>query len=122
MGAPESSVLLVIAAVALPLRALTDLAQRDFPDRDTRAMWVLAVLLLVIIGPLVYFVIGRSLGVREDSWGCGGSSRDRKPEESRGMSPRPKPAGIESPGSRSPRSFPARHAIQCIQSNTSAPT
>lgn len=67
MGAPESSVLLVIAAVALPLRALTDLAQRDFPDRDTRAMWVLAVLLLVIIGPLVYFVIGRSLGVREDS-------------------------------------------------------
>jgi hypothetical protein len=67
LGAPESSLLLGIAAVLLPLRALTDLAKGDFPDRDTKAMWVLAVLLLVIIGPVVYFVIGRPLGVREDS-------------------------------------------------------
>jgi len=54
----------VIAAVILPIPALLDLARRDFPDRNTKAIWVLVVLLLVIIGPAVYFVIGRSLGAR----------------------------------------------------------
>ena len=40
--------LFVIAAVILPVPALLDLARRDFPDRNTKAIWVLAVLLLVI--------------------------------------------------------------------------
>ncbi len=61
LGAPELYTLFVLAALVLPIRALSDLASRDFPDRNTRAIWVLAVLLLVIVGPVVYFAIGRSL-------------------------------------------------------------
>ena len=64
LGASEFFALFVIAAVILPIPALLDLARRDFPDRNTKAIWVLAVLLLLIIGPAVYFVVGRSLGVR----------------------------------------------------------
>ncbi len=67
LGTSEFLALFVLAAVVLPIRALLDLARRDFPDRNTEAIWILAVLLLVIIGPAVYFVIGRSLGVQNAS-------------------------------------------------------
>jgi hypothetical protein len=38
LGSPGLFALFVLAALVLPIRALSDLAKRDFPDRDTRAI------------------------------------------------------------------------------------
>ena len=42
---------------------LVDVAQRKFPEENTRLMWLL-IILLVPLGAVVYYFVGRKQGTR----------------------------------------------------------
>lgn len=49
-----------ILLIALPILALYSVLQSTFKDRMTKFIWVLVILFVPVIGPALYFLIGRS--------------------------------------------------------------
>lgn len=61
----DPSVFLMIATMVsvlsllLPVLALISLLRSEFQDKALKVVWVLMILLVPLIGPLLYFIIGR---------------------------------------------------------------
>jgi len=50
---------LVIIEVALLVIALVDLIRRENVRGDSKAVWVIVIVIFGVIGPVVYFLFGR---------------------------------------------------------------
>lgn len=50
---------LVILELALLVIALVDIVRRDYVTGGNKAVWVLIVVFINLIGPIVYFIFGR---------------------------------------------------------------
>lgn len=56
--------LLALASLVVWIWAIVDCAQREFPQQETKIVWILVIVLVGIIGALVYLVVGRPQGYR----------------------------------------------------------
>ncbi|MGE5519006.1 MAG: PLD nuclease N-terminal domain-containing protein [Candidatus Dadabacteria bacterium] len=48
-----------VLSLLLPVLALISLLRSEFQDKALKVVWVLMILLVPLIGPLLYFIIGR---------------------------------------------------------------
>ena len=53
-----------IVGLALFLWALIDCVMREFKDSTTKIVWVLVILLVSVIGPIIYLIVGRPMGTK----------------------------------------------------------
>lgn len=56
--------LLALASLVVWIWAIVDCAQREFPQQETKIVWILVIVLVGIIGALVYLIAGRPQGYR----------------------------------------------------------
>ncbi len=63
-GIPELFILFVIIIIPLAalLYSLVELARDSSQNGTTKAIWVLVILAVPIIGPVVYLIIGKNKG------------------------------------------------------------
>ncbi len=50
---------LIVLQLALMIAALADLVKREKVTGGNKVIWVLVIIFIQIIGPIVYFVVGR---------------------------------------------------------------
>lgn len=55
-------VIFSIVGFALFLWALIDVIRRQFPNQNDKILWVILIIVLGIIGPILYLLIGRKKG------------------------------------------------------------
>ncbi|MCL2140661.1 MAG: PLD nuclease N-terminal domain-containing protein [Dehalococcoidia bacterium] len=60
-------ILAVIIEMGLAIWALLDLFRREHVRGNKKIIWVLVILLCSTIGPIIYFLVGRSDGPTVDS-------------------------------------------------------
>lgn len=71
MGWPEALIILSVvllvwlARVVLSVIALIDIVRSRFVDTNDKLVWTIIAVLLPIIGPILYFVVGRKQKVKE---------------------------------------------------------
>lgn len=53
-----------ILTIVLPIAALFNLLKSTFKDSTSKLMWVLVILLVPVVGPIFYFIIGRRQRVK----------------------------------------------------------
>jgi hypothetical protein len=53
-------ILLAMLQLGLTIWALVDLARREYVRGNNKVIWILVVVLVNTIGPILYFVMGRS--------------------------------------------------------------
>jgi len=53
-----------ILIIVLPIVALFSLLKSTFKDSTSKLIWVLVILLVPVIGPIFYFIIGRRQRVK----------------------------------------------------------
>jgi heme/copper-type cytochrome/quinol oxidase subunit 2 len=58
---------IALIQIGLMVWALIDIAKRQYVKGNNKIVWILVVVLINIIGPIVYFLIGRQDGPREDN-------------------------------------------------------
>ncbi|RLD42045.1 MAG: phospholipase [Bacteroidetes bacterium] len=51
---------LVILTLSLWIWAIVDIVKSSFKDRAQKILWILVVVLFPILGPIVYFQVGRN--------------------------------------------------------------
>jgi Phospholipase_D-nuclease N-terminal len=60
MGLGELTIIaFTVAVVGVHIWAIVDIATGDFDDSSKKVVWILIVLLISVIGPILYFTIGR---------------------------------------------------------------
>ena len=52
--------LFLLIIIVLPLIALIDVLKSSFRESVNKIVWVLVVILIPVIGPILYFIIGRN--------------------------------------------------------------
>jgi hypothetical protein len=62
MVAPACFGLVFIAYLILWIMALVDVLRRQFPDPNTKIIWLLVIIFVHGIGAILYFLIGRNQG------------------------------------------------------------
>lgn len=55
-----------LALLGFWIWALVDCLQRDFPEPLYKVMWVLVIIFLQVLGAILYVIIGRSQGTRQE--------------------------------------------------------
>ena len=59
-GSGEILVLFIaLSVLLLPVVALVDIIRSNFPEQNSKLMWVVIVLLLPFLGSILYLAIGR---------------------------------------------------------------
>ena len=58
LGIAEAVILLSLLVGVLWIIALIDILKSDFAGND-KIIWLLVILLIPIIGPIIYFIVGR---------------------------------------------------------------
>ncbi len=58
IGLSELIVLFFILSLPLFIIALVDILRNDFPGQE-KIVWLLVVIFLPLLGPILYFIIGR---------------------------------------------------------------
>lgn len=53
-------VLVVIASIALFIWALIDILNSEFPDSNSKLIWIVIVLVAAFVGPLIWLLWGRN--------------------------------------------------------------
>lgn len=67
-GGPEIMVILfILSPLVLTIAALISILRNEFNDGTTKLIWVLVAILLPILGPILYFAIGRKQQLRFQS-------------------------------------------------------
>ena len=57
-------VLAALGGLALFLWALIDCIMREFKDSTIKIVWILVILLVAVIGPIIYLIVGRPMGTK----------------------------------------------------------
>ena len=70
LGMSLGTFLLLIVPIALleiglMIWALVDVARRDYVRGNNKVVWILVIVIINIIGPIIYLLLGRSDGSKE---------------------------------------------------------
>jgi len=57
---------IALIQIGLMVWALVDITKREYVKGNTKIIWILIIVLVNIIGPILYFLIGRKEGIDKD--------------------------------------------------------
>ncbi|MBC7350097.1 MAG: PLDc_N domain-containing protein [Candidatus Aminicenantes bacterium] len=64
IGLSELIILFLILPLPLFIIALVDILRNDFPGQE-KIVWLLVVIFLPLLGPILYFIIGRKKRIKQ---------------------------------------------------------